>query len=110
MKINEKAAGAATPTAREVETVKLATVVKIIALIFLVVTMASFCRPRTHCFEVHYFVVEQGQTLWDIGAKAKDMGDPRDIREIIHYIVQDNNLGEFVYPGQELKVYVEVKR
>lgn len=110
MRKNKRAAGAATPTAREVETDRRRSIVKIIALIFMAVTMMSLCWPKSRHYEEHCFTVGQGETLWEIGAKAKELGDPRDIREIIHYIVKDNGLGEFIYPGQQIKVNVEVPK
>lgn len=82
--------------------------VHIIALLIAIVTMAAIYWPQDHYYEARYFVVRQGQTLWDIGAKCQDLGDPRDIREIIYHIRKDNGLGQHIYPGQELRVFVEV--
>ena len=87
------------------------TTLPIIALLFAIVTvMAVAVWPKDHYYEARYFVVKQGQTLWDIGGKCQDMGDPRDIRDIIDSIKKDNGLGHHIYPGQELRVFIEVEK
>lgn len=108
---NEKVSTAAT-----VETKRLKrgrggnlSTVHIIALLVMIVTMAIIYWPQDHYYEARYFVVKPNQTLWDIGAKCQEMGDPRDIREIIYHIRKDNGLGQHIYPGQELRVFVEVE-
>lgn len=83
--------------------------VHIIALLVMIVTIAVIYWPQDHYYEARYFVVKQDQTLWDIGAKCQQMGDPRDIREIIYHIRKDNGLGQHIYPGQELRVFLEVE-
>lgn len=84
------------------------TTVHIIALLFAIVALAVIYWPKDHYFEARYFVVKEGQTLWEIGRKCQEMGDSRDVREIIYHICKDNGLGQHIYPGQELRVFVEV--
>jgi len=50
-----------------------------------------------------------GDSVWRIAERAQaQYNDPRDIREIVYYIIKDNDLleGGFLNPGQVLVINV----
>ncbi len=58
-------------------------------------------------------VVKTGSTLWDIvGDAMQEVGDSRDVREVIYYTKKLNgieNVGR-LYAGQKIIIPCEVKR
>ena len=82
---------------------------KIITLIGLIVTMFVACSPGPATeWQENTFVVRPGQTLWEIAEACKDMGDVRTLDAIVIDIKQHNNLGDFIRPGDKLKVWTQV--
>ena len=82
---------------------------KIITLIALVVTMFVACSPGPATeWQENTFVVRPGQTLWEIAEACKDMGDVRALDAIVIDIKNHNNLGDFIRPGDKLKVWTQV--
>jgi len=49
-------------------------------------------------------VVKRGDCLWNI---ARKHCPNRDVREVINEMYKLNNIGKYIYPGQELKVPVD---
>jgi LysM repeat protein len=70
-------------------------------ILIAIVLFPSTVRTRNGSEVLH--IVEPRETLWSIAEKYNPHMDPR---EVIQDIRALNNIGNIIYPGQELKVVV----
>ncbi len=70
-------------------------------ILIAIVLFPSTVRTRSGSEVLH--IVEPRETLWSIAEKYNPHMDPR---EVIQDIRALNNIGNIIYPGQELKVIV----
>ena len=77
-------------------------------LVPLIVSLSAAQNQKNNTISVPV-VVHQGQTLWTICEReAQNVGDTRDIREIIYETAAHNNIKSgMVYAGQTIEVRVQ---
>lgn len=87
-------------------------VVALIGLLIIALTSCGSAEPKGELVTETY-IVQQGDTLWDISAKfmAKNTGGKRDIREFYQGIVElnydtifANRQNCLIYPGDKLVI------
>lgn len=72
----------------------------------------SLFSPRHPNYEYTYknYTISQGERLWDIAEEELENNayyKGEDVRQIIHEIEKDNNIGSNIYPGQVIKIRIK---
>lgn len=68
--------------------------------------------PKHPNYEYTYknYTISQGERLWDIAEEELENNayyKGEDVRQIIHEIEKDNNIGSNIYPGQVIKIRIK---